>query len=107
MLPIKEFIKNLIKRGRQDLALDDLLSREVYKDFLRRISKKQTARNMEGKFYQHHSFGLVRVIIQPNYKAGGPRNLLIRTSSGQEVIVPQRSLRLPPGGGSLKKGARS
>ena len=65
---------------------------------------KKFTRNMEGKLYRHPSFGLVRVITQPNYKAGGPRNVLIRTHSGQEVIVPQRSLRLPQvdGGGGEK-----
>lgn len=64
---------------------------------------KKFTRNMEGKLYQHHSFGLVRVITQPNYKAGGPRNVLIRTRFGQEVIVPQRSLRFPQGEGGQKK----
>ena len=48
---------------------------------------------MEGKKYRHPRFGEVQVIRQPNYKAGGPRNLLIRLKDGTESVVPQRSLR--------------
>lgn len=48
---------------------------------------------MEGKKYRHSKFGEVEVIRQPNYKSGGPRNILIRTKNGTECIVPQRSLR--------------
>lgn len=48
---------------------------------------------MEDKLYRHPRFGLVKVLIQPNYKAGGPRNVLIRLEDGTETIVPQRSLR--------------
>ena len=48
---------------------------------------------MEGKIYRHHKLGEVKVIRQPNYKAGGPRNVLIRDMMETEYIVPQRSLR--------------
>jgi len=51
--------------------------------------------NMEGKMYLHPRFGKVRVIIQPNYKAGGPRNVLVQQIDiDEEVVVPQRSLRV-------------
>lgn len=49
---------------------------------------------MVGKLYNHSRFGLVRVLIQPNYKAGGPRNVAIQLlEAGGSTIVPQRSLR--------------
>lgn len=50
-------------------------------------------KNMEGKEYNHPKFGRIQVLRQPNYKAGGPRNVLIRLKNGIETIVPQRSLR--------------
>lgn len=50
-------------------------------------------RNMEGKIYRHHKFGKVKVIRQPNYKAGCLRNILVRDTTGTEYIIPQRSLR--------------
>ena len=51
-------------------------------------------RNMEGRIYRHPKLGDVRVIIQPNYKAGGPRNVLVNCmEDGHRVVVPQRSLR--------------
>lgn len=50
-------------------------------------------RNMEGKEYWHGKYSTVQVIKQPNYKAGGPRNILIRTKADGYYIVPQRSLR--------------
>lgn len=50
-------------------------------------------RNMIGKYYHHHKFGKVKVITQPNYIKGAPRNVSIVTERGLEVSVPQRSLR--------------
>ena len=50
-------------------------------------------RNMVGKRYMHSKLGIVEVIKQPNYKAGGPHNVLVRLIDGEETIVPQRSLR--------------
>lgn len=54
---------------------------------------RKLKRQMEGKKYRHPRFGEVRVIRQPSYKAGGPRNVLIRLKNGTETVVPQRSLR--------------
>ena len=48
---------------------------------------------MEGKKYKHPRFGIVKVLKQPGYVKGSPRNVLIRLGSGLEFIVPQRSLR--------------
>jgi len=50
-------------------------------------------RNMVGKKYIHSKLGIVEVIAQPNYEVGGPRNVLVKSLRGKEVIVPQRSLR--------------
>lgn len=50
-------------------------------------------KNMEGKEYWHGKYGTVQVIKQPNYKADGPRNVLIRTKADGYYVVPQRSLR--------------
>lgn len=56
-------------------------------------------RNMVGKRYKHSKLGIVEVIKQPNYRAGGPRNVLIRLikqagfTNEVEFIIPQRSLR--------------
>ena len=49
---------------------------------------------MEGKFYRHPRFGKVKVLIQPNYRSGGPRNVAIRIlETEKDTIVPQRSLK--------------
>ena len=49
---------------------------------------------MIDKLYRHPRFGTVKVLIQPNYKAGGPRNVAIQIfETGKSTIVPQRSLR--------------
>lgn len=50
-------------------------------------------RNMIGKYYYHHKFGKVKVLTQPNYVKGTPRNVFIVNEWGLEIIVPQRSLR--------------
>lgn len=63
------------------------------RDFTRNEGIRKLKRQMEGKKYRHPRFGEVRVIRQPNYKAGGPRNVLVRLKDGTEMIVPQRSLR--------------
>ena len=55
--------------------------------------KEMSSHNMEGKKYRHSKFGEVQVTKQPNYKAGGPRNVLICLENGSEFVVPQRSLR--------------
>ena len=52
-------------------------------------------RNMEGKKYRHPKFGEVEVTLQPNYEAGGPRNVLIfLKNEAKYYVVPQRSLRV-------------
>lgn len=48
---------------------------------------------MIGREYRHPKLGKVVVIEYPNYKAGGPRNVLIHTEQGDLIVVPQRSLR--------------
>lgn len=48
---------------------------------------------MIGKYYHHHRFGKVKVLTQPSYIKGAPRNVLIVTERGREIILPQRSLR--------------
>lgn len=53
-------------------------------------------RNMIGKYYYRHRLGKVKVLTQPNYVKGAPRNVLIVTERGREITVPQRSLRKKP-----------
>lgn len=48
---------------------------------------------MIGREYRHPKLGRVVVMKQLNYKAGGPRNVLVRNRRGDETVVPQRSLR--------------
>lgn len=48
---------------------------------------------MVGKRYIYSKLGVVEVIIQPNYEAGGPRNVMVKTIKGKLIVVPQRSLR--------------
>lgn len=55
-------------------------------------------RNMIGKKYRHPRLGVVKVLTQPNYTKGAPRNVLIVTVRGREITVPQRSLRKLKGG---------
>lgn len=50
-------------------------------------------RNMIGKYYHHHKFGVVKVITQSGYVKGTPRNVMIVSERGLETVVPQRSLR--------------
>lgn len=56
-------------------------------------------RNMIGKKYRHHKFGIVKVLTQPNYIKNAPRNVIIEFEDGTRNVVPQRSLRKIKGGG--------
>ena len=55
---------------------------------------KKWNKMMKGKLYRHPRFGKVKVLIQPNYRSGGPRNVAIRIlETEKDTIVPQRSLK--------------